>query len=373
MEFRQISNELNKTLTKEERKQEGIFFTPKSGRDRLFEVLKQHNVKAHNILEPSFGSGEFLYDCSKHYPNADLTGVEMNKTIFDAVGCIPRAELHNMDFITYEGRHDLIIGNPPYFVIKTQNNIMTGRPNIYITFLYKCLTEHLVRDGHLAFIIPTSLYNCSYYQKMRDYIMENTTILHVETLEKMKFYETGQQTMLIVLKKTGQRNPLGSFIFRDKYISPYYKELNAMPHMTLHQLGFRVKTGNILWHNCKDKITDDNSFSPLIYSSNLKKSVLKLDNLCGKRKQYINTDKPHLSGKSILIERGYGNTFSFDVVLVDMEKYYVENHVNVIYGDGDFDRVLRSLRDERTLRFVKMFCGNGTLSASDLMNVLPIW
>jgi len=187
----------------------------------------------------------------------------------------------------------------------------------------------------------------------------------------MKFYETGQQTMLIVLKKTGQKDPLRSFIYRDKFISPY--ELNDMPRTTLRELGFRVKTGSILWNKCKDKITDDNSFPPLIYSSNLKKSVLKLDNLCGKRKQYINTDKPHLSGKSILIERGYGNTFLFDVVMVDMEKYYAENHVNVVYGDGDFERVLRSLQDERTLRFIKMFCGNGTISAGDIMDVLPIW
>ena len=208
MEFRQISNELNTTLTKEERKEKGIFFTPKTGRDRLFEVLKNHDVKAHDILEPSFGSGEFLYDCSQHYPTADLTGVEMNETIYDAVSSNPMAELHNMDFMDYEGKHDLIIGNPPYFVIKTKNNIMTGRPNIYIMFLYKCLTKHLVEGGHLAFIIPTSLYNCGYYQKMRNYIMENTTILHVETLKKMKFYETGQQTMLIVLKKTKQRDPL---------------------------------------------------------------------------------------------------------------------------------------------------------------------
>jgi hypothetical protein len=139
----------------------------------------------------------------------------------------------------------------------------------------------------------------------------------------MKFYETGQQTMLIVLKKTRQKDPLRSFIYRDKFISPYYKELNDTPRTTLRQLGFRAKTGSIQWHKYKDKITDDNSYPPLIYSSNIKNSILKLDNLCGKRKQYINADKPHLSGKTILVERGYGNSFSFDVVLVDMEKYYI--------------------------------------------------
>jgi hypothetical protein len=31
----------------------------------------------------------------------------------------------------------------------------------------------------LAFIIPTSLYNCSYYQPMRNYIQKHTTIKYV--------------------------------------------------------------------------------------------------------------------------------------------------------------------------------------------------
>jgi adenine-specific DNA-methyltransferase len=50
---------------------------------------------------------------------------------------------------------------------------MTGRGNIFVQFIYKCLTEHLKENGILAFVLPTSFYNCSYYSPCRNYIRNN--------------------------------------------------------------------------------------------------------------------------------------------------------------------------------------------------------
>ena len=128
----------------------------------------------------------------------------------------------------------------------------------------------------------------------------------------------------------------------------------------------------------KDNLTNDKEKGVLlVYSSNIKDSVLVLDNLKGdEKKQYI-TDikKEPLKCRTILVERGYGNTFRFNAIIMSGETaYYAENHLNVIYGsDENIDRVYTSLKDKRTCEFVKLFLANGSMSASDLEQLIPIY
>ena len=393
-EFRETSKKFNASLSKTERLEQGIFFTPKKARDVLFSKLAVLNVNPKNILEPSFGSGEFLLDARRIYPESNISGVEKNEALFNSVKC-PNSILTCCDFLTWKGKADLIIGNPPYFVLKTDNlsakekkafsakhiSSMTGRPNIYILFLHKCLEEHLETDGFLAFIIPTSLYNCSYYQPMRNYIEKNTTICHLENLNKPGFYETGQETILIILQKKKINN---DYIFKSKcgniYISPFYKELYEITKdtKTLCDLGLGVKTGNIVWNQIKENLSDKGTL--LVYSSNINNSELNLDNLTGKtRKQYVKgITKPTLNGPVILVERGYGNSYSFNSVLVNMKDFYAENHINVIYPKtpdaiGNLEKVAKSFQDEKSQKFIKWFIGNGSISATDLETLIPIF
>ena len=394
-EFRETSKKFNTTLSKELRSEQGIFFTPKKARDVLFMKLAELKVNPKTILEPSFGSGEFLLDARRIYPEAHILGVEKNEDLFKSVQSPPQTTLTCCDFLTWKGKADLILGNPPYFVLKTDKMVakekkafskahassMTGRPNIYILFLHKCLEEHLETDGFLAFIIPTSLYNCSYYQPMRNYIQKHTTICHLENLNKPGFYETGQETMLIVLQKKKLND---DYIFKSKkgsiYISPFYKELYSITKdsTTLSDLGLGVKTGNVVWNQVKENLSDVGTL--LVYSSNINNSELKLDNLNGKkRKQYVkDIKKPTLNGPVILVERGYGNSYSFNSVLVTLKEFYAENHINVIYPKSpaavkNLERVALSFKDEKSRKFVKWFIGNGSISATDLETLIPIF
>lgn len=395
-QFRPVSKKFHETLSKETRLEEGIFFTPKKVRDLLFAKLAELGVKPKTILEPSFGSGEFLLDAQRHYPDAKLIGVENNKKLFESLK-MPAASLHRMDFTEWEGSADLIIGNPPYFVVKTGETTkekkefheyyaecMTGRPNMFVIFIYQCLKEHLTADGFLAFIIPTSLFNCSYYQPMRDYIEANATISYLETLDKPGFFETGQPTALMILQK--KSSDTGKYIFHSAtgitYITPCWKELNEITAntKTLSQLGLSVKTGSVVWNQVKDHLTDDSKETLLIYASNINKSELKLDNLLGsEKKQYVKKiTKPTLSGPVILVERGYGNGFSFNAVLCTRQKFYAENHINVIYAhskeaEENLERVLKSFKDTRSMQFIKMFMGNGMMSATELETLMPIF
>jgi len=401
-EFREVSLKFNKSLTKETRLEQGIFFTPKKARDVLFARLGELGVKPKAVLEPSFGTGEFVLDARRLWPEATVVGVEKNRELFKAVAC-PGANLECRDFLDWTGTADVIIGNPPYFVLKTDGlsvkekkalatkhaACMSGRPNIYVLFLHKCLSAHLTDGGFLAFIIPTSLYNCSYYQPMRDYIYAHTYIRHLETLDKPGFYETGQETMLIVLQKKGlgvsEGLEVDKYIYKSKsgnvYISPHYKELYAITKdtQTLADLGLGAKTGNVVWNQVKPDLADKGTL--LIYSSNINKCELTVDNLHGdKRKQYVGPGltKPKLSGPVILVERGYGNSFSFNSVLVELKDFYAENHINVIYPKTaaaavHLGRVLKSFQDTRSIQFVKWFIGNGSISATDLETHIPIF
>jgi hypothetical protein len=376
MEFCEASLFFHQSLPKKVRSEQGIYFTPKKVRDRLFEKLTELKVKPTLILEPSFGTGEFMKDAAEYYPSVTIVGVEKNPSLFHSY---PSNTTYCEDFITwsYEKKADLIIGNPPYFVMKGKYpECMTGRPNIYVLFLYKCLTQHLKPGGTLAFVLPTSLYNSAYYQPMRDYLYQNTTIRHVETLKKPGFYDTTQDTMLLILQlQEGPKNYF--FHYKHIYLSPYTSELNKLVQntTTLKELDLGVKTGNVVWNQHKEALSDEGTL--LLYSSNLQDGKLVFPPLKSPKKQYIRLEKPVLEGPHLLVERGYGNGYLFEYALIN-QPCYAENHVNVIYPKSPqsvskLKIVVSSFQDPRTALFLKYFIGNGSLSATELETLFPIF
>jgi adenine-specific DNA-methyltransferase len=134
----------------------------------------------------------------------------------------------------------------------------------------------------------------------------------------------------------------------------------------------------MVWNQHKPNLSDEGTL--LIYSSNINQSELTLHNLGGTvKKQYIqNVTKPTLSGPVILVERGYGNSYRFNSVLVELKDFYAENHLNVIYpktpeATVHLERVLKSFQDERSVTFIKGVIGNGSVSATYLETLMPIF
>ena len=396
-QFHQPSLQFNTSIDKDDRKEQGIFFTPKTIRTRLFEVLTRHATVVTNILEPSFGSGEFILDAAEHYPQAEIVGVEkhpqMCNTAMTTMAGRTMITLRNLDFLDFPNqKFDLIIGNPPYFVTKAKNPAcMTGRGNIFVQFIYKCLTDNLVLGGTLAFVLPTSFYNCSYYQPCRDYIIKHTTILHLENLDG-GFYDTSQGTMLMVLRNTPpltDNQPYSFTLHGSRYLSPNYKELTLLTTntTTLATLGFAVKTGDVVWNQEKGNLHETQG-KLVIYMSNIVNNTLILNNFVqrgkkpNEKKQRIKSfSRATTKGPAILVARGYGNAqfkLSYVYVPETFEEFYGENHVNVITATtpaakNNFQRIMNSFADERTSRFLAMFVGNYALSKTELEDVLPIF
>lgn len=166
-----------------------MYFTPKSLRDVVFEHVPKNPC---TVLEPSFGSGEFLFDARTLWPNARIVGVELDRRLFDSVHGF---ETYCSDFLkwTCDTQFNVIIGNPPYVVTQ-------GRGNLFVDFILKCLQTHLVPGGTLAFVLPTSFYNCAYYLECREYIRDHCTVTWCSTVNG-KFLDTAQTTSILVIEK----------------------------------------------------------------------------------------------------------------------------------------------------------------------------
>ena len=150
-EFSELSQKLTKTFSKDAKKNDGIFFTPPETVTKIITKIKSHKIDIIRILEPSCGSCEFINKLIKTFPDADITGIEYNNIIFDSIKdkfkSYKNVELIKKDYISYEAtnKYDLIIGNPPYYVMKKSDtpndyhDYFDGRPNIFILFIIKSL------------------------------------------------------------------------------------------------------------------------------------------------------------------------------------------------------------------------------------------
>ena len=418
LEYSKTSKELTSSLSKKEKKDNGIYFTPPSCVRKNIELLKNYipgGIKeGFTILEPSCGSGEYIKALCEDdmFSLCKIAGVEINKTIFDAIQKLhvtnTNITLLNSDFLKYscDSTYNLILGNPPYFVLKKEdvvpeyNKFYDGRPNIFILFVVKCLGM-LANGGILSFVLPKSFLNCLYYDKTRKYINDNFMILDIVECSDDKYIETAQETIIIILKKPNALSDstdvatvidnteytlrvTGSnyTIFNTKCNIIIFKELyeNAT---TLSALNFKVSVGNVVWNQCKDILTDDNSETLLIYSSDIANKKLEIKTYkSDEKKNYIR--KPGVRRPIVVINRGYGTgEYKFNHCLIDGQReYLIENHLICIEClekinrediINKYKKIMMSVDDKRTSRFIEVYFGNSAINTTELRNVLPIY
>ena len=394
----------NKT-DKSVKKSHGIYFTPKNIRQLLVNKLDLllDSSSSLNILEPSTGSGEFIYTLSNKFKNSQIDGVELNQQL--AKHCQKKFSKNNKisiiqsDFLELDitKKYDLIVGNPPYFEIKKKDlkyegyqSVTSGRINIYTLFLYKCIG--LLRPGGiLSFVIPPSILNGAYFEKIRQYIVSTCNILDISHVTG-QFLDTGISVMIFTIQKLiGNLKNNGNFIVNtpSKIFSDKYGEVNSLIDgtKTIHQLHCVVKTGKIVWNQHKTELVNkDQGGKLLIYADNLGDNEIILKTWKNpEKKQYIKLTSPKelLKPPVILINRGFrGNrSISISPVLVSEDsihqEFYAENHVNVILplnqeGKSNIKKIYDSLITTKTQKFIDMVIGNGQLSKTELENLIPI-
>jgi tRNA1(Val) A37 N6-methylase TrmN6 len=403
--YSDISYKLTKTLSKDVKKNNGIFFTPPETIQHNLNIIDEYTSITNpikNILEPSCGSCEFITALSTKYPESKITGIEYNKTIYDTVRNIYNSHKYinilNEDFTKHitENKYDLIIGNPPYIVIKKQqvskeyNKYFDGRPNMFIIFIIKSLNM-LNKNGILSFILPKNFLNCLYYDKTREYIYKNYTILDIIECND-KYIETQQDTIILIIKNIKPSMQSHYVLNINKYTIFGTKEnikvINELikDSVSLHSLNFKVSVGNIVWNQNKDILTDDTSKTRLIYSSDIKNNELVSVKYNNKEKKcYIN--KKGNTKPILVINRGYGvGNYNFEYCLINKTnqdiEYLIENHLICINYNHDIDikdlillynKIITSLEDKRTHKFIDIFFGNNAINTTELNYILPIY
>lgn len=402
-----LSIELTKKLESKIKKENGIYFTPINTITKCLEIINSIKKKEEivNILEPSCGSCNFIDKINDIYNSKKIIGVENNELIYSSIKNRYKEEkknnieLVNKDFLQYdveEKKFDLIIGNPPYFVIpkkqcdKKYYEFFDGRPNIFILFIIKCIFL-LNNNGILCFILPKSFLNCIYYNKLRNYI-ENNYCIHTIIKCDDNYIETKQETIIFIISKRERVNNT-KYVLKKNNLSIYGIEKDILElkelyknSKSLKELNFFAKVGNIVWNENKSILTNDENKTRLIYSSDIKNKQLILQKYKNKeKKNFIN--KKGINKMCLLLNRGYGvGNYNFEFCIMNENEeidYLVENHlICILYNDDKIKKkdlltkykiLSESLKNEKTKKFIKLYFGNNAINITELNEVLPFY
>lgn len=393
-----LSHTLTSCIDKSEKKKNGIYFTPPNTIKKNLQYIEPFMKDIKTVLEPSCGSCEYLTALQERY-DVHITGIEYNDTIFKSITSLESntLQLIHDDFLQYETNttYDLIIGNPPYFVMKKKDvpesyyDYFEGRPNIFILFLIKSL--HLLNEnGILSFVLPRNFLNCLYYDKTRKYIVDHFHIISILECDD-DYIDTKQDTIILILQdktpepKSKYATTIGRFTIFGLLEHLQEMKLLTQDSTTLEKLGFEVTVGNIVWNMCKKELTDDSSHTLLVYSSDIKHNRLEIQ-------QYRNDAKKNYIKRKgsreplLVINRGYGvGEYKFTYCLLneqeeDAIEYVIENHLICIRYKGSIKRetliemykkIIRSFECEKTKKFIQLYFGNNAINTTELCTIVP--
>ncbi len=414
-QFTDLSIDLTKKLTLKTKKDNGIYFTPKSIIEKNFDIIKKiKGFSFKTVLEPSCGSCEYIKYIDSISDNISITGIEFIDEIYQSIKDLKfknETKIVHHDFINYSNtnsaKYDLIIGNPPYFVVskdkltstygtKDEEVFYDGRPNMFILFLIKAITK-MEKNGVLSFILPKNFINCLYYNKLRQHIFDNYTIIDiVDCAIDDQYLETKQDTIIFIfqnIKPSKDYNKKWTMLINDYCIFNTPQNIQKLYELykgasTLDEQGFDVKVGSIVWNQHKSKLTEDASNTLLIYNSNIKNNKLELveyDN--PEKKKYI-----MMEGKTdplLVLNRGYGKgQYTFNYCLIDIkEPYLIENHLIMIINKNKnkslaktkdelinkYKKIIDSFNNQKTKEFVEIYFGNNAINTTEIKHILPIY
>lgn len=176
-------------------------------------LIKDHfeTQKEIYVLEPSVGTGNFIYATHELSVNSKITGFEINETTAKIAKILhPEADINLRSFetefidekggkIDFSQQYDLVIGNPPYGEHRGLYKGLGEEPKIskYEDYFVKRSIDLLKPNGILAMVLPSSWLN-------RQSNLSNANILEGFRLPNGAFAGTQIGTDIIILRKNTQ-------------------------------------------------------------------------------------------------------------------------------------------------------------------------
>lgn len=364
----------------------GQFMTQKKLVNFVLNEINEINEIGGNILEPSFGDGNFINAIRNNYRYDKIDAYEIDSNMFNLVNIDnDNINLYLDDFIlsTNEFTYNHIIGNPPYVEInysyydektiislkKRYKSISDGRLNLVHMFVIRSY-ELLEGGGYLSFLLPSVILTSPYYKKLRKFIYDKFNIECVKN--DVIFDGVTIKVSLLILKKTSIKDNK-FFVNYDKnyYITEKY-QIYPTTEQTLKDIGFKVNIGNICWNHHKDILTDDNSFTPIIYAKNIVNNSIDLNvNLSNndQKKQYIKNNEIRYKN-FIVIPRTIGNNIKLSFIK-NNDIYQIENHLLVITHDdiSMLERLYDSFINKKVDKYIKLFNTSSTISSKEILSI----
>lgn len=177
-------------------------------------LIKDHfkNRSEISVLEPSVGTGNFLYAVKDLEIKTNITAFEINETTAKIAKILyPEADINLRSFETefidergnkkaFSEQYDLVIGNPPYGEHRGLYKGLGEEPKIskYEDYFVKRSLDSLKPDGILAMVLPSGWLN-------RQNNLKNAEIIEGFRLPVGAFAGTQIGTDIIVLRKDNQK------------------------------------------------------------------------------------------------------------------------------------------------------------------------
>jgi Type I restriction-modification system methyltransferase subunit len=190
------------------------YYTDSKIVDTIRNLIKDQfkNRQEISVLEPSVGTGNFLYAVKELGVKTNVTAFEINENTAKIAKIFhPEADIHLRSFETefidekgikkeFSEKYDLVIGNPPYGEHRGLYKGLGEEPKIskYEDYFVKRSLDSLKPDGILAMVLPSGWLN-------RQSQLKNAQLIEGFRLPSGVFAGTGIGTDIIILKKDSQK------------------------------------------------------------------------------------------------------------------------------------------------------------------------
>ena len=213
------------------------YFTPLDEVEKMINDLQISKIKTVNILDPACGNGILIFKLiekifSHYFPenliidvyDIDITLLNNVKKIMETIN-FTETKLSiryiNEDFLKNhdDKKYDYIIMNPPYKKINVEivpenlKNFLYGQPNLYHLFISRALNM-LKINGVLCIISPKNYLSGKYTEKLRQYLVENFSLIKIHTFNDRKTIfgnNITQEICIIHIKKSLEQNVIISY------------------------------------------------------------------------------------------------------------------------------------------------------------------
>ncbi len=217
-------------LANTSRTDNAAFFTSKTLITEMMKSLPDTDQQTVRILEPSVGVGNFIPLILKKFEGKDIIldvvdidehSLEIAKLILKNYDIPQNCTINYIadDFLLhdFEERYDYIIGNPPFYKMKSANNLLNvyrrkavnkDTTNICSFFLDKALEI----GNYVALVFPKFLLNTPEFAKTREYLSEKAVESIIDFGEK-GFPGVLVETLAIFINNQGRPSKTNVFSF----------------------------------------------------------------------------------------------------------------------------------------------------------------